>query len=166
ANTTTVINDTVCGIGEFGCTEVTNQCPAGYTDGGGTCSMQQTQPACPNSNYPYFYTSGWNTRRCQVSSGNTSNIAHSCTGGWNLPSSSGTNRNCNRTVTDNRVTRYQHTNYGRNQAYAFSIRVQVCDGTLDTRSLCTAYGNNHKPEGLLQQNSKKTRYSLFAYLTQ
>lgn len=62
--------------------------------------------------------------------------------------------------------RWRHTNYGRNQVYAVSIRVQVCDGVLDTRSLCVPYGSNYKPEGLLQQNSRKTRYSLFAYLTE
>ncbi|WP_372015308.1 pilus assembly protein [Pseudoxanthomonas sp. 10H] len=63
-------------------------------------------------------------------------------------------------------TRYQHTTYGRNQLYALSMRVKVCDGTLDTRNFCVRYGSNYKPEGLLQQNSKKTRYSLFSYLTE
>lgn len=61
---------------------------------------------------------------------------------------------------------YRHTRYGRNQAYAVSIRVKVCDGTLDTRDLCASYGSNRKPEGLLQQNAKKTRYSLFSYLAE
>src|SRR5690606_20788876 len=115
ANTSTVINDTACGIGEFGCEPTTVQvCPAGYPN--------LHQGRCYNNN-----------------------------GQWSNPTN---------------TTRYRHTTYGRNQAYAVSIRVQVCDGTLDTRSFCTAYGSNHKPEGLLQQNSKKTRYSLFAYLTQ
>jgi type IV pilus assembly protein PilY1 len=61
---------------------------------------------------------------------------------------------------------YRHTAYGRNQVYALSIRVKVCDGALDVRGICTSYGSNYKPEGLLQKNAKKTRYSLFAYLTE
>src|SRR5690606_29093197 len=31
------------------------------------------------------------------------------------------------------------TNDGRNAIYALSMRVKVCDGTLDTRDICTAY---------------------------
>ncbi|WP_024869837.1 pilus assembly protein [Pseudoxanthomonas suwonensis] len=58
------------------------------------------------------------------------------------------------------------TAYGKDAVYAVSVRVQVCDGVLDTRSLCTRYGQYYKPEGLLQANAKKTRYSLFSYLTQ
>ena len=58
------------------------------------------------------------------------------------------------------------TAYGRDAVYAVSVRVKVCDGVLDTRSICTRYGQYYKPEGLLQANAKKTRYSLFSYLTQ
>src|SRR5690606_31594245 len=58
------------------------------------------------------------------------------------------------------------TAYGRNAIYALSMRVKVCDGTLDTRDICTAYSAGRKPEGLLQRNAKKTRYSLFSYLTE
>ncbi|MGY1410327.1 pilus assembly protein [Luteimonas sp. A611] len=115
SDTTTVINDTACGVGEFGCEATTIQtCPASH-------------PTLSNG-------------RCY--------------------------NNRNQWVNPTNATRYRHTTYGRNQAYALSMRVKVCDGSLDTRSLCTRYGSNYKPEGLLQQNSKKTRYSLFAYLTQ
>lgn len=58
------------------------------------------------------------------------------------------------------------TAYGRNAVYAISIRVKVCDGTLDTRDICTSYSAGYKPEGLLQRNAKKTRYSLFSYLAE
>lgn len=63
-------------------------------------------------------------------------------------------------------SRYTHTTYGNDQAYAVSIRVQVCDGSLDVRDFCHRYSGSYKPEGLLQENAKKTRFSLFAYLTQ
>jgi|GEM_PF-563332 len=58
------------------------------------------------------------------------------------------------------------TAYGRDAVYAVSIRVKVCDGSLDRRGVCTQYGGYYKPEGLLQANSKKVRYSLFSYLAQ
>ena len=64
------------------------------------------------------------------------------------------------------LQQYTHTNYGNDRAYAVSIRVKVCDGALDTRDFCHPYGSNYKPEGLLQENAKKIRYSLFAYLTE
>lgn len=83
--------------------------------------------------------------------------------------------NCPRNYSYNsgkaKCTRDRHndvdpTTYGNNAVYAVSIRVKVCDGSLDTRSICTQYGSNYKPEGLLQKNAKKTRYSLFAYLAE
>ncbi|MFT4178468.1 MAG: PilC/PilY family type IV pilus protein [Thermomonas sp.] len=61
---------------------------------------------------------------------------------------------------------YTHTVYGRDKIYAVSVRVKVCDGSLDTRDICTQYGSYYKPEGLLQWNAKKIRYSLFSYLAQ
>ena len=61
---------------------------------------------------------------------------------------------------------YEHTIYGNDLAYAVSIRVKVCDGALDIRDFCRPYGTRYKPEGLLQENAKKFRYSLFAYLTE
>lgn len=63
-------------------------------------------------------------------------------------------------------TDQQPTAYGKDAVYAVSARVKVCDGSLDTRGFCTQYGGAYKPEGLLQANSKKVRYSLFSYLAQ
>ena len=162
STTTTVVNDTACGVGEFGCEPVTG-CPSGWTRNGATCSLVETVAACPSDNRPNFRTS---TGRCHQSNNDSSqSVNNSCPQGYALPTQNGAGRQCTRASTQ-AYTRYQHTNYGRNQVYAVSIRVKVCDGSLDTRSLCTKYGSNYKPEGLLQQNSKKTRYSLFAYLTE
>lgn len=61
---------------------------------------------------------------------------------------------------------YEHTIYGNDRVYAVSIRVKVCDGALDIRDFCRPYGTHYKPEGLLQENAKKFRYSVFAYLTE
>ncbi|MEJ7686399.1 MAG: PilC/PilY family type IV pilus protein [Variovorax sp.] len=46
------------------------------------------------------------------------------------------------------------------------VRVKVCDATAPggLEANCVKYGNNYKPEGLLQQYSNKIRYSAFAYL--
>lgn len=54
----------------------------------------------------------------------------------------------------------------KNKVYSVSIRVKVCDGRLDMRDMCTMYGSNYKPEGLLQKNASKIRFSLFSYLAQ
>ena len=162
AVTSTVVNDTACGVGEFGCQPVSG-CPSGWTRNGATCSLIESTAACPRSDRPNFRTS---TGRChQNDNNNSQSVAHSCPAGYALPTQNGPGRQCARTSTQ-AYTRYQHTNYGRNQAYALSMRVQVCDGMLDTRSMCSPYEGHYKPEGLLQQNSRKTRYSLFAYLTQ
>ena len=162
ADTTTVTNDTACGVGEFGCEPVSG-CPSGWDRNGATCSLVETTAACPRWDRSNFRTS---TGRCHQNNNDGGQwVANSCPAGYALPTQNGPGRQCTRTSTQ-AYTRYRHTNYGRNQAYALSMRVKVCDGTLDTRSLCTRYGENYKPEGLLQQNSKKTRYSLFAYLTQ
>ncbi|MDR6840076.1 pilus assembly protein [Pseudoxanthomonas sacheonensis] len=70
---------------------------------------------------------------------------------------------CVRPNRANQTPNYRYI-YGNNQVYSVSMRVQVCDGTFDTRtSLCTPYGSYYKPEGLIQRNSKKTRYSVFSY---
>jgi type IV pilus assembly protein PilY1 len=120
------------------------------------CSGPTTVAACQNSNNPYFNTSNGNCYR--NSNSTTGGLANNCPSGSQLPTSSGTGKTCSGI--------YTHTNYGINQVYAVSIRVQVCDGSLDTRDICTKYGNYYKPEGLLQANAKKTRYSLFSYLTE
>src|SRR5690606_17399350 len=57
-----------------------------------------------------------------------------------------------------------HTNMSTSQVYTVSVRVQVCDdGGIDDRAFCKTYGAHRKPEGLIQANSKKTRYSVFSY---
>jgi len=47
--------------------------------------------------------------------------------------------------------------------YEVSVRVKVCvDGMLESN--CQKYGDNHKPEGLIQENASNIRYSAFGYL--
>ena len=53
--------------------------------------------------------------------------------------------------------------------YYVKIRVKVCENTTASGGLesnCTRYGNNYKPEGLMQKYSDKIRYSAFGYLNQ
>ena len=45
----------------------------------------------------------------------------------------------------------------------YSIRVEVCKKDL-LEDNCKQYGNNYKPEGLLQEYSDDIRYSVFSYL--
>ena len=48
-----------------------------------------------------------------------------------------------------------------------SVRVKVCDPSAAAGGLeanCTAYGDNYKPEGLMQKYSQKIRFSAFGYL--
>ncbi|WP_045764408.1 pilus assembly protein [Xanthomonas albilineans] len=51
--------------------------------------------------------------------------------------------------------------------FEVSVRVKVCDATLGTNYLesnCVAYPKgNYKPEGLIQEYSKRVRYSIFGY---
>lgn len=54
-------------------------------------------------------------------------------------------------------------NYLPEVVYEVSVRVKVCvDGMLESN--CKKYGNNYKPEGLIQENSGNMRYSAFGYL--
>ena len=147
-------------------------------------------PAPTYSSYPYFYNSGGGspTLRCQKSSSNTGTtsplystacaastttvgaVTTTVTVAFPITTSSGAQCTLSTTtataVTGTSTPQYIHTIYGRNQVYAVSVRVKVCDGTWDTRTLCTAYGSYFKPEGLLQKNAKKTRYSVFSYLVE
>lgn len=53
--------------------------------------------------------------------------------------------------------------------YFVQIRVKVCDSSTTAGGVednCVKYGNNYKPEGLMQKYSNKIRYSAFGYLTQ
>lgn len=45
-----------------------------------------------------------------------------------------------------------------------SVRVKVCDPSIGVESNCRRYGNNWKPEGLIQRNADNIRYSIFGYL--
>ncbi len=49
-------------------------------------------------------------------------------------------------------------------AFDVYVRVKVCDPTAGLEANCVKYGNNYKPEGLLQQYSNKVRFSAFSYL--
>lgn len=48
--------------------------------------------------------------------------------------------------------------------YRLYINVRVCDASVGLESNCVRYGNNYKPEGLMQQYATKLRYSAFGYL--
>ncbi|MDH6167929.1 type IV pilus assembly protein PilY1 [Variovorax boronicumulans] len=51
--------------------------------------------------------------------------------------------------------------------YKVYVRVKVCDTGADAGGVeanCVKYGKNYKPEGLLQQNANKIRYSTFSFL--
>lgn len=45
-----------------------------------------------------------------------------------------------------------------------SARVKVCDASVGVESHCRQYGQNWKPEGLIQEYSNRLRYSIFGYL--
>ena len=51
-----------------------------------------------------------------------------------------------------------------NATYAVYIRVEVCSSALSMESNCIKYGNNYKPEGLMQQYANKVRFGAMAYL--
>jgi type IV pilus assembly protein PilY1 len=53
--------------------------------------------------------------------------------------------------------------------YRVYVRVKVCDpttsmGVAGLEANCVKYGNNYKPEGLLQQYASQVRYAVFGYL--
>lgn len=188
ADTSTSSNSTACGADEPGCSGPTYSCSTGTLSGANcvtsTSNSVTTNPAACTVSNRLNYRTG--TKKCHQNNNDTSSsVANSCPAESDttvgnvrtvvdvtLPSSSGTGKTCTvkttttTTNTSAATVRYQHTAYGRNQVYAVSIRVKVCDGTLDTRDICTQYGSNYKPEGLLQKNARKIRYSLFSYLTE
>ena len=172
ADTSTAITDTACTGAELGCSPATPRCPdSTYTQTSTSCTRTTTTPVCPtNPNRTYFRILG---NVCRQGSNDTSSaVANLCPAseGWTLPSANvqvpNAGSNCSRSGTAALIPRYQRITYGRDQIYAVSVRVKVCDGSLDTRDICTQYGSNYKPEGLLQRNSQKIRYSLFSYLTE
>lgn len=52
------------------------------------------------------------------------------------------------------------------RVYQVSVRVKVCDASVGLESNCVRYGQNAKPEGLIQEYSTRLRYSIFGYLNQ
>jgi type IV pilus assembly protein PilY1 len=48
--------------------------------------------------------------------------------------------------------------------YRVQMRVRVCDATVGLEPNCVAYGNHHKPEGLMQQYAMSLRFGAFGYL--
>ena len=135
--TTTTTNATACATSEAGCTTAT----------------ANTTAACPNSGYRNFRTAD---RKCHSSNNDSSSSqANSCPAGSTLPTANGTGQVCT-------TPQYQHTTYGNDKVYEVSVRVAVCvPGLLESN--CKAYGGNYKPEGLVQEYSKKLTYSLFSY---
>lgn len=56
---------------------------------------------------------------------------------------------------------------GGNGSKDYTMRVKVCDPSTSAGGLeanCKRYGNNYKPEGLVQQYSDRMRFSAFGYL--
>lgn len=51
-----------------------------------------------------------------------------------------------------------------NRAFDMSVRVSVCDDSIGVEENCRQYGDNWKPEGLIQQNAESIRFSVFGYL--
>jgi len=64
---------------------------------------------------------------------------------------------------------YQNGLNDNNTVYEAFVRVKVCDPTAGTGGVetnCRRYGNNWKPEGLIQQYSNRMRFSAFGYLNE
>lgn len=55
-------------------------------------------------------------------------------------------------------------NNGNYKAYRATVRVKVCDESVGVEENCKQYSKGWKPEGLLQQNADRIRYSVFGYL--
>jgi type IV pilus assembly protein PilY1 len=70
---------------------------------------------------------------------------------------------------DTTAVHYQDGLNDRDTVYEAFVRVKVCDpstaaGGVETN--CRQYGNNWKPEGLIQQYSNRMRFSAFGYLNE
>ena len=48
--------------------------------------------------------------------------------------------------------------------YEVYVRVKACNTAVDIEVNCTPYGNNYKPEGLMQAYANRIRYGAFGYL--
>ncbi|MGP4843817.1 pilus assembly protein [Marinobacter sp. 1Y8] len=71
---------------------------------------------------------------------------------------------------DKNVERFDPSNWnkpqtkkGEKRSYQASVRVEVCDSSWP-ESNCKEYSQGWKPEGLIQQNARTIRYSVFGYL--
>jgi type IV pilus assembly protein PilY1 len=58
------------------------------------------------------------------------------------------------------------TSLENNKSYRAAVRVKVCDASVGVEDNCKQYSQGWKPEGLLQQNADRIRYSVFGYLNQ
>lgn len=67
---------------------------------------------------------------------------------------------------NNNPTNYQPgvNNPYDNRGFEMSVRVSVCDDSVGVEENCRQYGDNWKPEGLIQQNAESIRFSVFGYL--
>jgi type IV pilus assembly protein PilY1 len=63
----------------------------------------------------------------------------------------------------NSGTHQATTTFANNTIYRFYARVKVCDAVGRERN-CTEYSSAYKPEGLLQDYSRRLRFSAFSYL--
>lgn len=50
--------------------------------------------------------------------------------------------------------------------YEVSVRVKVCDASVGVETNCVRYSEGWKPEGLIQEYSKRITYSIFGFLNQ
>lgn len=72
-------------------------------------------------------------------------------------------------LTATTAVHYQDGLNDGNTVYEAFVRVKVCDPTSGTGGVeanCRQYGNNWKPEGLIQQYSNRMRFSAFGYLNE
>lgn len=80
----------------------------------------------------------------------------------------GTNNNPNyKVVTDKGTDGESYTNYVLQDGYQYklmNVAVEVCKSANLKENNCYAYGSNFKPEGLMQKNARKMRFSVFSYL--
>lgn len=139
--------------------------PTGSPASGGTGSCNQTMSngaaltctAARPGNNTYNVS-------CVGSSSSMSVAAQTCTPAASLNySSNAANGTCS--------SAYDQADYAGTGAllagrqYRAQIRVKSCDATGGgVESNCTAYGTNHKPEGLMQQYAMQLRYGAMGYL--
>ena len=121
--------------------------------GGNNLPSSLIQKLTPFNSWNSFDLGIWANGNAMVFSGNASNYGNNFT-----------------SVGDLSDVTVANTSAGASAGpYRVFIRVAVCDPTLGTAMLetnCVQYGSNYKPEGLIQQYSKKIRFSAFGYLNE